>query len=69
MHRQNPSDYETRPLFHRARDLKGTYNEVAPIPGEVVTSEAADQSWARLSFGSILARIISVFAVGHALRS
>ena len=32
MHRQNPPDYETRPLFHRARDLKGIYNEVAPIP-------------------------------------
>ena len=40
MHRQNPPDYETRPLFHRARDLKGIYNEVAPIPGEVVTSQA-----------------------------
>ncbi len=32
MHRQNPPDYETRPLFHRARDLKGIYNEMAPIP-------------------------------------
>ncbi len=41
MHHQNPPDYETRPLFHRARDLKGIYNDMAPIPGEVVTSEAA----------------------------